>query len=108
LQDKTAKFNQVQELIKKMNTTHRETLRHLLNHLVRVIEQSSSNRMSAQNIAMVYGPNIMRSAPINEENFGFSQNIMLQNYLVEYMLANFKELFSFQPNALFSEHTHSS
>ena len=62
--------------------------------------------MSVQNIAMVYGPSIMRSAPINNENFGFSQNIMLQNYLVEYMLANFKELFSFQSNAFFSEQTH--
>jgi len=50
--------------------------------------------MNIQNIALVFGPNIMRSNPINDSNNGFNPNIMTQNVLVEYLLSNFKDLFS--------------
>ena len=103
IQDKSKRFTFVHELIKKMPIAHRETLRHLLRHLLKVIDLASQNRMNVQNIALVFGPNIMRSNPVNENNFGFNPNIMTQNVLVEYMLVNFKELFSFQSNSIFTE-----
>ena len=77
-----------------MPICHRETLMYLCEHLLKVIEQSSQNRMNIQNIALVFGPNIMRSNPINDSNNGFNPNIMTQNVLVEYLLSNFKDLFS--------------
>lgn len=76
-----------------MPVPHRDTLTCLSKHLLKVIEQSSLNRMTIQNIALVFGPNIMRSNPINDTNNGFNPNIMTQNILVEYLLTNFKELF---------------
>lgn len=108
IQDKSKRFIFVHELIKKMPIAHRETLRHLLRHLLKVIDLASQNRMNVQNIALVFGPNIMRSNPVNDTNynFGFNPNIMTQNVLVEYMLVNFKELFSFQSNSIFTEYTH--
>ena len=72
---------------------HRETLKYLNAHLLRVIDLSAQNRMTIQNIALVFGPNIMRSNPINDANNGFNPNIMTQNILVEYILTNFKDLF---------------
>ena len=103
--DKAKKFMYVHELIKKMPIAHRETLRYLLKHLTKVIECSAQNRMGVQNIALVFGPNVMRSNPIGENNFGFNPNIMTQNVIVEYMLSNFKELYSFQSNSIFTEYT---
>jgi hypothetical protein len=76
-----------------MPFAHRETLKYLSQHLLRVIEVSAQNRMNIQNIALVFGPNIMRSNPINDANNGFNPNIMTQNILVEYILNNFKDLF---------------
>lgn len=87
-----------------MYLPHRETLRVLLRHLLKVIDQSSKNRMSLQNIALVFGPNIMRSNPLNDANNGFNPNIMTQNLIVEYFLLNFNDLYSFQPNSIFSEY----
>jgi hypothetical protein len=87
-----------------MPLPHRETLRTLLKHLLKVIDQAAQNRMSSQNIALVFGPNIMRSNPLNDANNGFNPHIMTQNLIVEYMLLNFKELFSFQPNSIFTEY----
>lgn len=103
--DKAKKFVYVHELIKKMPIAHRETLRYLLKHLNKVIELSSQNRMGFQNIALVFGPNVMRSNPMSDTSFGFNPNIMTQNVIVEYMLTNFKELFSFQSNSIFTEYT---
>jgi hypothetical protein len=39
------------------------TLRALTLHLHRVMENSSSNRMSSQNLAIVFGPTLMGTAP---------------------------------------------
>ncbi len=94
LADKQERFKKIRELIKKMPICHRETLMYLCEHLLNVIQQSSQNRMNIQNIALVFGPNIMRSNPINDSNNGFNPNIMTQNVLVEYLLSNFKDLFS--------------
>jgi hypothetical protein len=91
------------ELIKKMPIPHRETLRHLCKHLLLVVEQSAQNRMTLQNVALVYGPNIVRSNPINDTNTGFNPNIMTQNILVEYILKNFNELYSYTPTTVFYE-----
>lgn len=87
-----------------MPLAHRETLRNLLRHLLKVIDLASQNRMNLQNIALVFGPNIMRSNPLNDANTGFNPHIMTQNAIVEYMLMNFRDLFSFQPNSIFTEY----
>jgi hypothetical protein len=86
-----------------MPLSHRETLRYLLQHLLKVVMLSKENRMNVQNIALVFGPNIMRSNPINDAaTFGFNPNIMTQNMVVEYLLSNFKDLYSFQTNSIFT------
>lgn len=86
-----------------MPIPHRETMRHLCQHLLKVVEQSSQNRMTVQNVALVFGPNLIRSNPINEANNGFNPHIMTQNVLVEYILKNFHELYSYTPTAIFYE-----
>jgi Rho GTPase-activating protein 12/27 len=72
---------------------HRETLKTLFKHLLKVISLSSSNRMHLQNIALVFGPTICRLNPLEVSHTQISNNIMVQNELVEYVLFNFNELF---------------
>lgn len=61
--------------------------------------------MNLQNIALVFGPNIMRGNPLNDASTGFNPHIMTQNVIVEYLLGNFRELYSFQPNSIFTEYS---
>lgn len=96
--DKAEKLSLMHELIKRMPIEHRETLRHLLNHLLKVIALSDQNRMSLKNIAVLFGPNIMRSSAANGGDYN---PLMLQNQIAEYMLINFKELFAFPHNAVY-------
>jgi hypothetical protein len=86
-----------------MPIAHRETMRVVCEHLVKVVKQSSENRMTVQNVALVFGPNIIRSDPIINSNQGFNPHIMTQNVLVEYILKNFKELYCFKEMDKFFE-----
>ena len=88
IQDRSKRLHYVQDLIKKLPLAHRETLRNLLRHLLKVIDLSSQNRMNLQNIALVFGPNIMRGNPLNDASTGFNPHIMTQNVIVEYLLGN--------------------
>ena len=102
LQDKSERFITVQELIKRMPIEHRETLRHLLKHLTKVVELSDQNRMTLKNVAVLFGPNIMRSDSINDIADGYNP-LMVQNIIAEYLLINYKELYSFPPNWILNE-----
>jgi hypothetical protein len=66
-----------------------------------VIELSDENRMSLKNIALLFGPNIMRSESVGDTSHGYNP-LMVQNNIVEYMLVNFKSLFAFPPNSVFN------
>ncbi len=82
----------MQDLLRQMPIEHRETLKYLLKHLLRVIELSAQNRMSLQNIAVLFGPNIMRSESLNSLNGGYNP-LMMQNMITEFLLINFRDLF---------------
>jgi hypothetical protein len=107
LQDKNERFKVYAELVKRLPIEHRETLRHLLRHLTRVIDLSDQNRMSLKNVAVLFGPNIMRAESMGGhggESSASYNPLMVQNVITEYILVNFKELFSFPPTALFNEY----
>ena len=76
-------------------------MRQMGQHLLNVVENSSQNRMTVQNVALVFGPNIIRSNPINDANNGFNPNIMKQNIVIEYILKNFNDLFPYSSTVIF-------
>ncbi len=55
----------------------------------RVIEHGELNRMSVQNMAIVFGPTLLR--PQEESNI--TMHMVFQNQIVELVLNEFKELF---------------
>ena len=82
-----------------MPIAHYETLKALGRHLLNVTKQSSLNRMHLQNMALVFGPTLLRLNPLNPANNCLNENIILQNDLIEYILYYYDELFDINKNS---------
>lgn len=62
-EDDTVRRDSLHAIINSLPDPNYATLRALTLHLHRVMEHSSSNRMSSQNLAIVFGPTLMGTAP---------------------------------------------
>lgn len=58
--------------------------------LFRVMERSGSNRMTTQNIGIVFGPTLMR--PENESG-NMAINMLYQNQAIELLLSQYQQIF---------------
>jgi hypothetical protein len=54
------------------------------------MKECEANRMHAQNLAIVWGPNMMRP---RYEAANMAMNMVYQNQIVEFLLLEFKEIF---------------
>lgn len=77
-----------------------ETLKYLITHLLKIVDMSSVNLMGAKNLAVVFGPNLMKSpaektASENGEVNAVAElgDMALKNTVVEYMISNGSDLF---------------
>lgn len=55
IRDQTLKDQTLSDLVKQLPSEHYHTLRVLMLHLHRVLEQSDTNLMSARNLGVVFG-----------------------------------------------------
>ncbi|XP_071049993.1 rho GTPase-activating protein 23 isoform X4 [Onthophagus taurus] len=62
IENTIARLEQIKKLIKMLPPHHYHTLKHLILHLKRVVENSNMNKMEAKNLAIVFGPTIVRAA----------------------------------------------
>ncbi|KAG7291857.1 hypothetical protein NEMBOFW57_001879 [Staphylotrichum longicolle] len=62
-EDDIVRRDSMHAIINSLPDPNYATLRALALHLHRVIDNSSSNRMSSQNLAIVFGPTLMGTAP---------------------------------------------
>lgn len=58
--------------------------------LYRVLERSDANRMTTQNIGIVFGPTLMRP---ERDNGNMAVNMVYQNQAVELILSQFDHIF---------------
>uniref|UniRef100_A0A673H0E2 Rho GTPase activating protein 9 n=1 Tax=Sinocyclocheilus rhinocerous TaxID=307959 RepID=A0A673H0E2_9TELE len=77
-------------LVLSMPPHNQHTLQHMIQHLRRVMERSDSNRMTTQNIGIVFGPTLMR--PENESG-NMAINMVYQNQAVELLLSEYQRIF---------------
>uniref|UniRef100_A0A8C0AZ34 Rho GTPase activating protein 9 n=1 Tax=Buteo japonicus TaxID=224669 RepID=A0A8C0AZ34_9AVES len=70
------------------------TLRYLLAHLCRVMERVDVNRMTRQNIGIVFGPTLLRP---EREPGSLAAGMAQQNKAVELLLAHFDRIFPAPP-----------
>ena len=93
-QSKKKKIAQMKDLVLKMPKTHRETLRTLLQHLVKVAGFKERNRMQFSNLAIVFGPTLMWPPPDKTvSTCNLAMDLMQQNMIVEALLNNVESIF---------------
>lgn len=86
------RITKFREHVSKMPRPHRDTLKFFFTHLQRVIQQSDVNRMHAHNLAIVFGPTLLRQE-IESSASSFAVELVHQNNVVEFFLTDFQDIF---------------
>ncbi|KAM9617154.1 rho GTPase-activating protein 9 isoform 2-T2 [Morphnus guianensis] len=94
LPDPQEQVERVAELVKSLPPANYATLRYLLAHLCRVMERVDVNRMTRQNIGIVFGPTLLRP---EREPGSLAAGMAQQNKAVELLLAHFDRIFPAPP-----------
>ncbi|GIY84234.1 rho GTPase-activating protein 12 [Caerostris darwini] len=92
LPDASSKLEALKRLVHKMPEPNHETLRVLLEHLLRVTEYHKQNRMQVQNLAIVFGPTLMWPEQVSAN---IALDMMHQNRIVEFLLLEYNAIFNF-------------
>ncbi|XP_056886017.1 rho GTPase-activating protein 9 isoform X3 [Takifugu flavidus] len=90
MSDYMDKVDRLKCLVLNMPPPNHDTLKFMCRHLKRVLEHSDSNRMTTQNIGIVFGPTLMRP---ERDNGNMAVNMIYQNQAVELILQEFDHVF---------------
>ncbi|XP_068450406.1 rho GTPase-activating protein 15 isoform X2 [Clinocottus analis] len=90
MSDYMDKVDRLKCLVLNMPPPNHDTLQFMCCHLKRVLERSGSNRMTTQNIGIVFGPTLMRP---ERDNCNMAVNMVYQNQAVELILSEFDHIF---------------
>uniref|UniRef100_A0A3Q2PPE1 Rho GTPase activating protein 9 n=1 Tax=Fundulus heteroclitus TaxID=8078 RepID=A0A3Q2PPE1_FUNHE len=88
--DHMDKVDRLKCLVLNMPPPNHDTLKFMCRHLRRVLERSNTNRMTTQNIGIVFGPTLMRPEC---DNGNMAINMVYQNQAVELILSEFDHIF---------------
>ncbi|KAK2161045.1 hypothetical protein LSH36_122g06029 [Paralvinella palmiformis] len=84
------KLKAFQDTVKELPKVNFCTMKELIGHLTKVIEHSKENRMEAQNVAIVFGPTLLRTS---NESSSMAASLVMQGQIVEYMLREYRHIF---------------
>uniref|UniRef100_A0A3P9P2N5 Rho GTPase activating protein 27 n=1 Tax=Poecilia reticulata TaxID=8081 RepID=A0A3P9P2N5_POERE len=90
ISDYNAKLSHIYELVKSLPPVNHDTMKLLFGHLQRVIESGEDNRMTVQNVAIVFGPTLLRP---ETETANITMHMVFQNQIVEFILNEYSRLF---------------
>ncbi|XP_076596275.1 rho GTPase-activating protein 15 isoform X7 [Chaetodon auriga] len=90
MSDYMDKVDRLKCLVLNMPPPNHDTLQFMCRHLKRVLEHSDINRMTTQNIGIVFGPTLMRP---ERDNGNMAVNMVYQNQAVELILSEFDHIF---------------
>ncbi|KAM9409441.1 rho GTPase-activating protein 15 isoform 2-T3 [Pholidichthys leucotaenia] len=90
MSDYMDKVDRLKCLLLNMPPPNHDTLQFMCRHLRRVLEHSDTNRMTTQNIGIVFGPTLMRP---ERDNGNMAVNMIYQNQAVELILTEFDHIF---------------
>ncbi|KAM4620037.1 oligophrenin-1 [Polymixia lowei] len=88
------RLSEIHSLTYKLPEKNREMLDMLIQHLVNVCSHSQENRMTPSNMAVIFGPTLMRA---KEETVAAMLDIKFQNIVVEILIEDDKKIFSSMP-----------
>ncbi|XP_069016272.1 rho GTPase-activating protein 27 isoform X2 [Embiotoca jacksoni] len=88
--DYNTKLACVYDLVTSLPPPNHDTMRLLFGHLHRVIQFGEDNRMTVQNVSIVFGPTLLRP---EMESANITMHMVFQNQIVEFILNEYERLF---------------
>ncbi|KAM9716431.1 rho GTPase-activating protein 27 isoform 1-T1 [Menidia menidia] len=88
--DYKLKLSCVYELVQSLPAPNHDTMELLFGHLHRVIQCGEDNRMTVQNVAIVFGPTLLRP---EMESANITMHMVFQNQIVEFILNEYERIF---------------
>lgn len=89
--DYNTKLSHIIELVQSLPPSNHDTMKLLFGHLHRVIKCGENNRMTAQNVAIVFGPTLLRP---EMESSNLAMHMVYQNQIVEFILREYEFIFN--------------
>ena len=86
------RMDQLRKLIKDLPAFHFETLKYVTNHLCQVAEHSSVNKMEVRNLAIVFGPTLVRTS--DDNMVSMVTDMSQQCRIIESLLSNWEYFFT--------------
>ncbi|NXI53276.1 GMIP protein, partial [Chloroceryle aenea] len=92
----------MKELLSKLPGSNYNTLRHLIAHLYRVAEKYEENKMSPNNLGIVFGPTLIRPSSGSDVSMSCLVDSGYQAQVVEFLIQNYERVFGMDdlPSAL--------
>uniref|UniRef100_A0A023EZK1 Putative rho gtpase-activating protein n=2 Tax=Triatoma infestans TaxID=30076 RepID=A0A023EZK1_TRIIF len=88
--NKKERLNIFAEIVKSLPTANRDTLKFLLQHLLKVTKYQEHNRMHMANVAIVFGPTLMWP---EQESKNMALDLLQQNMVIEALLTDYHLIF---------------
>lgn len=98
IQDYNTRLIEIKNLVQKLPKSHYEVLEYLMRHLVKVSGKSSINKMEPSNLAIVFGPSLIREPVVGDAGdmqaaYAGMINMSFQNELIENIITQTNWLF---------------
>ncbi|XP_078393316.1 rho GTPase-activating protein 15-like [Cetorhinus maximus] len=91
LPDHSERLENVKNLVQNLPRSNRDTMETMFKHMKKVAEHSHLNRMTAQSLAIVFGPTLLRP----EKDFlNMAVHMVYQNQIVELILLEYHTVFA--------------
>lgn len=88
--DYNSKLCHMYDLVQSLPAANHDTMELLFGHLRRVIQFGEDNRMTVQNVAIVFGPTLLRP---EMESANIAMHMVFQNQIVEFILNEYERIF---------------
>ncbi|XP_033219190.1 uncharacterized protein LOC117174310 isoform X4 [Belonocnema kinseyi] len=94
VEDPQRRMATIRKLLRDLPEHHFETLKYLMFHLKKVVEHSEANKMEAKNLAIVFGPTLVRASGSRDNMVTMVTDMSHQCRIVESLLNNVDWFFS--------------
>uniref|UniRef100_A0A4W5KRN2 Rho-GAP domain-containing protein n=1 Tax=Hucho hucho TaxID=62062 RepID=A0A4W5KRN2_9TELE len=85
-----ARLSYMRDLVESLPRPNHDTMELLFSHLRKVINYGEENRMTVQNVAIVFGPTLLRP---EMESANIAMHMVFQNQIVELVLNEYEFIF---------------
>ncbi|XP_066520206.1 rho GTPase-activating protein 27 isoform X2 [Hoplias malabaricus] len=88
--DYHSRVSYMSDLVRSLPAANHDTMEVLFSHLRKVIEHGEENRMTVQNVAIVFGPTLLKP---EVESANITMYMVFQNQIIEFILNEFETIF---------------